>query len=216
MYNGLAICMANIQVLHITQYTTFPTPIPLGTILFTTVFISNSKITKQYGEASARKGVYLSLFVYVFFSLSMILSMMHKPFVSDSSFSQQAFLSYKAMVTLFSPSVRIFLAGIISFFVSQLCNVIFLGKTGLSSNDSKLKRRTSLFATEHRRHFTEFLAVFSSGLIDSIVFTHLAFYWLAPTPLPTAVIWKGYIMSSTIIRFTALAIYSLFFKKIGL
>lgn len=187
IYNALVVCLANLQVLHITQYCLFTAPLPLGTVLFTTLFLSNTLLVETYGAEAGRQSVGLGMAAYIFFALSMLLSLAHRPAVGEEMFLQQAQLNYDALVRVFVPSGRIFVASLVSFGVSQLVNIAVF---------ERLQKISSRRVLPWSRLGTLLL----SGLVDNTVFSYVAFVFLAPTPVPIPVLWRGYILGSLGVR----------------
>ncbi|MDR2464547.1 MAG: queuosine precursor transporter [Holosporales bacterium] len=197
-YNAIVVCIANIEVLHVTKYELLSTPVPLGTILFTTTFIANNIIADKYGNSYARKSVYLSFLVYTFFSISLIISIMHNPFVDESVFLQQAFLNHESMMRLFVPSLRILVASLVAFLCGQLFNISVFRKIRCI--------KTPWFS------LLEYLGIFLAGLLDNIVFSSIAFYFLASPALSLSLLLNGYIIPSCIIRFIIILLCMTMFK----
>jgi uncharacterized integral membrane protein (TIGR00697 family) len=194
-YNSVAVCLANIQVLHVTKYCVSPFPLPLGTILYTTTFLSNNMLAIKYGAKEASKSVALSFMVYAFFALSLIISLMHKPFIEPgNTFLEESFQNYLAIERLFVPSVRLFVASLGAFLISQSCNVFMFDRMGkeLSSNA---------------------ISAFLSGVVDNIVFSFLAFYSLATFRPSLSVLLNGYILEVTIIRGIVILIFTILFRS---
>ncbi|MDR1907542.1 MAG: queuosine precursor transporter [Holosporales bacterium] len=230
-YNCVAVCLANIQVLHISKYSMLPSPLPLGTVLFTTTFLANNIISSKYGKDEAKKSIRLSFIVYTFFSFSLIISLMHKPFVLEGDvFTQQAYLNYQAMMRLFVPSLRILCASIAAFLVSQLCNVWFFDKVRrtdvmfYSNEDSaNMNDENATNSEENIRRNVKigkiwasvcnFISVFMSSIVDNVVFSFLAFYFWCEVETPISVILHGYILETSVIRCAVILIFTLLFKK---
>lgn len=187
VYNALVLCLANIQVLHVTQYHLYPDPMPLGTVLFATLFLTNTLIVESYGAKAAKQSVTLSMCAYIFFAFSMLASLAHKPAIGGEPFLHEARLNHEAMVRVFVPSVRIFLASIASFGVSQLVNVILFD-------------RLFHYTKWESRRWTRLTALLTSAFVDNTVFSYLAFVILTPVHVPAPVLWKGYILGSLGLR----------------
>ncbi len=187
LYNGLVICLANIQVLQITKYTFFKDQLPLGTVLFATIYLSNICIAETYGAKAGRQSVWLGMGAYAFFALSMLLSLAHLPAEGDAAFLCEARQNHAAMLRIFVPSVRIFVASLASFGISQFTNLFlfqFLQKDSLTKN-SKL---------------TSLATILASNVVDNVVFCFVAFYFLAEVPIPPRVLWSGYVWESLGVR----------------
>lgn len=186
LYNGLVVCLANIQLLHVANYVTGP--LPLGTVLFTTLFLSDTLIADRYGSTAARKGVALNVLAYVFFAGHMLIALLHPPAAPArplDPFLQEALQNYHAMERLFIPSIRFFIASCIASMLSQisLIQVFFYAKI----------KTTNLY-------LNQFVSTLIASLIDHLVFTFVAFYLLADTRPSIHLFWEGYVMSSFVLR----------------
>ncbi|MDR0630989.1 MAG: queuosine precursor transporter [Holosporales bacterium] len=196
-YNCIAVCLANIQVLHVTKYDVFSVPIPLGTVLFTTTFLSNNMISAKYGPSEANKSVLLSFVAYAFFSISLILSLMHKP-VQGDAFLQESYQNYLAMKRLFTPSLRILCASFIAFLFSQFFNVLIFKRVS----------RTQL-----NKSVLNFISVSVSGLLDNLVFSSLAFYFWGPIRPSLSTLFGGYVLETTVIRCAVALVFVVVFRR---
>jgi uncharacterized integral membrane protein (TIGR00697 family) len=231
-YNCIAICIANIQVLHITKYDTLPLPVPLGTVLFTTTFLSNNMISAKYGSAEANKSVILSFVVYAFFSVSLIMSLMHKPLQGDD-FLRESYQNYLAMKRLFTPSMRILCASLISFALSQHVNVLIFKRINQAIIDVRLKRAFNFMrrlplqrdkatsiqdigqGVEKIEHLnvSSLVSVFLSGALDNLIFSLLAFYLWSPVRPSVSMLFNGYIIETTIVRCIVILAFLIVFRR---
>lgn len=188
LYNGLVVCLANLQLLHVAYYVTGP--IPLGTVLFTTLFLSDTLITNFYGDKAAQKGVALNILAYVFFTSHMLIALMHPPAGltmkgTVDPFLQEALQNYRAMESLFLPSVRFFVASCVASLISQMSLIRIFGR---------IKVRTKSL------YLNQFVSTFSASVIDHIVFTFVAFFLLAEIRPSIDLFWKGYVVASFVLR----------------
>lgn len=190
VYNVLTICLANIQILQVTQYSVYTSPMPLGTVLFTTLFLSNTYITELYGEAEARQGTALGILAYAFFGLSMLLSLTHQPALGEADFLVNAQLDDAALLRVFVPSARFFTASLVSFGVSQWVNVWIFQWLRMNQYAS----------------FSRVVSMVLASLVDNIVFSYTAFVVLAHTPVPQPALWSGYILGSLGVRFVVVGL----------
>lgn len=153
--------MANIQVLYATEYELFHLKVFLGTTVFSSTFLACDIIHKRYGQQNAIDAVYLNLCLNLFFLISMVFALGHKPSNGSEFATNNA-----AIQTIFSPTPRIILSSYLAAFSSQYSEIFLKKKFG----DGLLQHNLSLFI--------------SSILIDNFVFITLAMYILAETPLP--------------------------------
>ena len=75
----MASVIGNIQVLYATSYEIINMPVLLGTVVFCSSFLACDIINVEYGQDKAKKAVYLTIFMDIFFLLSIILTLGHKP-----------------------------------------------------------------------------------------------------------------------------------------
>lgn len=201
LYNALVICLANVQLLHVTHYVFWPDPLPLGTVLFTTMFLSDALIVDRYGAKAAQKGITLNVLAYVFFAGSMLVTLMHAPaqvsLGSADPFLQEACENYQAMTRLFTPSARFFMASCLASFISQSCLVQIFSRIKVKNNNICIN---------------QFISTFSASLIDHLIFTFIAFYLLADTRPSLDLFWGGYVVGSFVLRIIIILSFILIHK----
>lgn len=197
IYNSISVCLANIQILHLTKYYFFDATIPLGTVIFTTTFFASGIITETYGKKAAQKGVLIYFLSYLFFSLSMLISLAHSPSngIISKEFSGYIDKNYNALLQVFLPSVRILVASLVAFGASQLCDIWVF---------SKIKE----FTKGRFLWFRQGSAMFFSSIIDHILFSYIAFYFFSDVKPPLEIFFKGYVIGSYIIRIIVIVLCS--------
>ncbi len=178
-YIVVAVIFANLQVLKLGNYSFFSTPVALGTILFCTVFTANDILVEKYGFAKAKKSIFLSFLLYGFGTLTMLFTLYH-PGPSQPE-------ANNAIRMLFEPGMRIFIASIIALVVGQYCDIFLY-------NYFKKKHHQRLLWL--RANFSTILA----GIVDTSVFSFLAWYILDPEPKSLELILQGYIGFTQITR----------------
>jgi uncharacterized integral membrane protein (TIGR00697 family) len=180
IYNVLAVILANIQVLRLSQFSLFASPMALGTVLFSSTFLVNDIINEIYGPNKAKDNVKYCFFASILFSLFMIVDLCHRP-------SNPHDKAYLAMITLFVPSLRILTSSLIAFFISQWFDVLLFKWLKDYFEGKVLWLRT-------------FIASLFSFLLDNIIFCYLAWSLLSPDPLGAYDIFKTYILGTYITR----------------
>jgi len=180
VYSSLAIVLANIQVLRLCQYNILEQPLALGTVLFATLYLTTDIITEFYGVKAARCNIYLCFFATILTSVLMIVDLGHMP----ASCSHDA---HHAMQTLFVPSVRIFIASLCAFGISQFYDV------GIFSFLKKLTHGRFLWART-------LCASLSSSFVDNMIFSVLAWSIFAQSPLAMRTIFMTYVLGAYIAR----------------
>ena len=190
IYNTLAIIIANIQVLRFTTYSSFIDPVALGTVLFTTTYFVNDVITEHYGLAAAKKCVTLVFWAQLLVTIWMLLALGHPlPGLENASATiKEANISYEAMLQLFTPSSRILLASLASYLLSQWLDILIFNRLRTATNGQFL-------------WFRQNAAMLISGLLDTFLFSFLAFMWLSEINMSWHELFFTYVFSSQILRF---------------
>ncbi len=181
-YNVVAIFLGNIQALQQGLYLTTPEPVALGTILFATTFLVCDIITENYGAAYARRCTMLCFASQLCIVMLMVLSLGHKmPQTKD----QTDILS--CLTIIFVPQIRFFAASLISFLVSQFADI---------SIYQYIRRLTG----EKHLWVRQNVSTFLSGVLDTVIFSLLAWIVFSPTPLPLRTVIITYILSGHLMR----------------
>lgn len=179
-YSVVAVVIANMQVLKLGVFPYIDEPVALGTIVFTTLFTTSDLITEHYGAALAKKTIYLTFCMQIFVMLSMLVVIAH-PGIEDSSQVNAG------LQVLFTPSLRLLMASIIAFVVSQHIDI-------------------NIFAYLKKRHGQNLLwlrgtvSTLVSGLIDNFIFSVLAWIVFSPIALSLNIVLIGFVGFSQIIR----------------
>ncbi|MGI4850465.1 MAG: queuosine precursor transporter [Janthinobacterium lividum] len=171
LYAVIALIAANIQVLKAAQYSFYSYPIVLGTLAFSTTFLVMDILTEWYGAGAARRAIWLSFsgcllimgFMFLTLSVSPLQLALESP---DAHFN----CAHNAIATLFSPTPAIFTASLISYVISQYSDV------GIYQWIKKLTYHQALWL---RTSISNVIA----SLIDTIIFSTLAWVIFAPHPL---------------------------------
>lgn len=115
---GIATVLANI--LTAKNATVFGLSTAIGTVLFASTFLATDILSENYGEASAKKAVYIGLFADMLLILCTQIALRYIP--SDIDFA------HGAMKTLFSLNVRISAASAVMYFVANMADVYIFNK----------------------------------------------------------------------------------------
>ncbi len=190
VYNSLAIVIANIQVLRFAQYDYFAEPVALGTVLFTTTFFVNDVLSEHFGPEIAKKSVILGFFAQLLVSAWMVIALGHPlPNLAEASITiQEAQQNYSAMLQLFTPSLRILIASLVAYFISQWLDVALFNRMRVITKGKLLWLRQNF-------------AMFMSGIIDTLLFSFLAWMLLSDTPVSWNELIFTYVISSQVMRF---------------
>ncbi|MDR1488190.1 MAG: queuosine precursor transporter [Holosporales bacterium] len=202
-YMALMPILGNIQVLYATRYEIIDLPVFLGTISLSSSFLANDFINEFYGKDIAKKTVYLTFFIQIIFLVNIILTMGHKPLISENFSIPQDIISknINGIFQTFLPAPRLLIASYAAYLSSQLFEIWLYRaiKYVKFIKNTLILHNISLF--------------FSSVIIDTIVFTSVSFCFLSESPLSYQDL--CYICSSAIvIRIFCNFINSLFLKTV--
>lgn len=189
IYIAVAVIGANIQVLKVAQFSFFPEPVALGTILFTSTFLCSDILTEYYGKEAARKGVLIGFSGLLLFIIFMLLTIGFKPLTHDQIGEEMAWAieNHNNIKSLFTPIPGLFIAGMIAYFISQYNDIwIFHFIKKLTHNKFLWLRNNVSTAL--------------STLIDNTIFSLLAWYVFLDPPLDLSTIIVTYIFGTYIIR----------------
>lgn len=188
-YVVVAILGANIQVLKAVQFSVYPKPVALGTVMFASTFLATDILAERYGPRSARKIVYLGFASYLVFTVMMLLTLGFKPMTAAQAGEEMAWAlpNHEHIEALFLYSPALFVAGMIAFFVSQLHDVWLFDRLKRKSGGRHLWLRNNLSTA-------------LSALIDNVVFSILAWIVLSPNPLPFRTVFFVYILGTYWLR----------------
>ncbi len=134
----------------------FGLPITLGTALYGAIFFATDLITEYHGKKSAFQIVRLSIAATILFQLFLLLTRMTLPIEEVAEVSD-------AMDTVFSSSLRIVVASIVTFTITQNLDIWLYDYIHRKTGDSHLWLRNNGST------------LVSQG-VDSYLFTFLAFY----------------------------------------
>ena len=151
--------LANIQVLKMVDLLTIG--VTLGNITYASSFLVTDILSENYGKKSARKSVFIGFFSLSATVIIMNLALMFKP--NEFDFIQES------LTNIFSLLPRIALASLLAYAVSQLHDVWAYNfwKTRLPGIKFLWLRNNA--------------STMVSQLMDSVIFTFIAFWGLLPT-----------------------------------
>ncbi len=191
LYSFIVILLiaGNIQVLKGGQFIWPLHPIALGTMLFGIIAVTFDIITEYYGKSAALKGVQLSFFALAFFTVLMILTVGLRPLDPSQLTPDEMslFTNHEHMKALFVPLPGILLASLISYFTSQNVDVILFYLVRRISHQRMLWLRTVLSTS-------------ISALIDTALFSFLAWKLFSPNPVTWHTLLVDYIFGTYPLR----------------
>lgn len=179
----LASILANIQVIKTIELFGFVTT--LGNVMYGTSFLATDILCECYGKEAAKKGVMIGIFSIVATTLIMHVCLMFVPHSSDTSSA--------ALNTIFSLLPRIALASIVAYMISQNFDVWFY---------SYLKQRFP-----QRLWLRNNLSTMTSQLMDTTIFTLMAFWGVFTTDIIWQIFATTYLMKWLVALFDTPVIY---------
>lgn len=181
-YAVVALVVANIQVLKITPFTFYNDTIALGTIVFSSIFLCHDILTDHFGAIVAKKSVRIGFFTLLFFTIAMVLTMGFPVAQPDGAQEVQS-----ALQKLFVPVPALFVASLTSYIISQY-NDIWIFDRLKGTTGSKLLWLRSLVSTG------------IASLLDSIIFSVLAWVVFASDPMDWHTLVYTYILGTYVLR----------------
>lgn len=149
----VSVIIANIQVIKTVEIFGFVAT--LGNIVYATSFLVTDIINENYGKKDASKAVWIGFFSLISMTILMQIAIMFVPDSSD--------ISQNGLVTIFGLMPRIAVASLVAYFLSQTHDV-------WSYNRLKQKHPEQKYIWLRNN-----ISTMISQLIDSIVFTVIAF-----------------------------------------
>jgi queuosine precursor transporter len=152
-YIAVSIVLMNIFVMK--QVNVFGLEATLGNVMYSSIFFATDLLSEHYGRAKAYKAVRLGFFAAVFAMVMIQFSLYYE--ASEFDFAQGSF------ETLFTLSPRIVFASLFTFMVTQNLDIWIYHKIKHWTGEKYLWLRNNV-------------STIISQLIDSFLFTYLAFY----------------------------------------
>ena len=172
----VVVIAANIQVMKTIEV--FGITATLGNVVYASSFLVTDILSENYGKEDARSGVFYGFAAIIGFTLLMSLSLPFEPSPEDSA--------QPHLVALFSVLPRITLASLAAYIVSQLHDVWAYA----------LWRR--FFPSGRDIWIRNNLSTLISQLIDSVVFTAVAFLGRFPLPVFMEIIVTTYVLKAIV------------------
>jgi hypothetical protein len=190
LYNIVAVLASNIQVLKGVQFSMSAEPVALGTVVFATTYLCSDILTEHYGKEAAKLGIYFCFAAQILMTLLMVIAVGYPPLsltAIGSPGTEQMPLTEQAMALLFTPSPRLLLASLLAFAISQLNDIWLFQWIGKLTGKRLLWLRTMVSAMV-------------SALVDTVIFSVLAWVILSPQPVSFSVLIFTYIIGTFITR----------------
>lgn len=157
MWIPVSVIIANIQVIQTVEL--FGLVATLGNIVYATSFLITDILSENYGKEEAKKAVWIGFFSLITMTVLMNMALLFKPLAGDDF----ATTTHESLSTIFSLMPRIAIASLSAYLISQRHDVwAFHFWKNKFPNDKHLWVRNNL-------------STIVSQLLDSIVFTLIAF-----------------------------------------
>ncbi len=154
----IATIVANIQVVQTIEL--FGLTATLGNIVYASSFLVTDILSELYGKKEANRAVWIGFFSVITMTILMNLALLFQPLEGDD-FSK---LTYESLDTIFSLMPRIVIASLLAYIISQRHDV-------WAYHFWKNK-----FPGVKKIWLRNNLSTMVSQLLDSIIFTGIAFY----------------------------------------
>lgn len=153
LWIAIATIVSNIQTVKLVNV--FGIESALGTIIYGSTFLATDILNLKYGEKEAKKTILIGFITMIVMTIFMGLCLKYIP--SSNDFSQ------KSLTTIFTVNIRITIASIIAFAVSQFIDTILF---------QKLQRKYK------RLWLSNNASTMICQIIDTIIFCIITYYGL--------------------------------------
>ena len=189
IYTVLAIIAANIQVLKIVNFPIFDNPIALGTILFSTTFLTTDILSEYYGIKYAKKNILIGFVSFLVMNIFMLFTMGFSPLdeITAGNEYSWALPLQENLLGIFLPLPSFFVASMIAYLLSQYFDVWFFEKLSIITDKKFLWFRNNL-------------STMTSSLLDNTIFSIFAWIIFNPDPLNFNTVLFTFILGTYILR----------------
>lgn len=159
----ITVIAANIEVLKLVKFSLFADPVTLGTVLFTSTFLSVDILTQYYGPAAGRRGIKFGFAGMLLMTSSMVLALGFKPLTLAQAHHwhlMQAYPVQSQLRGLFSPAPALLFASLTSFLISQASDIWIFQRIRAKTGERHLWLRNSV-------------STIAAALIDNTIFNTL-------------------------------------------
>ena len=153
LWIAIATIVSNIQTVKIINV--FGIESSLGTILYGSTFLATDILNLKYGKKEAKKTILIGFLTMVVMTIFMSLCLKYIP--SNNDFAQESLL------TIFTINIRITIASLIAFVISQFIDTILFQKLHKKYNKLWLSNNVSTMVCQ---------------IIDTIIFCMITYYGL--------------------------------------
>jgi uncharacterized integral membrane protein (TIGR00697 family) len=171
---GFATVLANIQVTKLIEI--FGLTATLGNAIYGSIFLVTDILNEKYGKKEAKKAVWLGFISLLMMTVIMQMVLLFQPAADD--FAQDS------LSTIFGLIPRIALGSMIAYLVSQYTDVLIF---------SFLRK---LFPSDGAFWIRNNGSTMLSQLLDTLIFTSIAFWGVYPTD-----VWLSVFISTYVLKF---------------
>lgn len=171
-WTPIAVIVANIQVLKTIEL--FGVVATLGNIVYATSFLATDILSENHGRQDARRAVAIGFFSLIVMTLLMNVALLFEPHSSD--------FAHQSLSTLFTVMPRIAVASLIAYVIAQLHDIkaYHFWKTRFPGARFIWLRNNA--------------STMVSQLLDSVIFSTIAFYGLFPFDVFLEIVMTTYIL----------------------
>jgi len=189
IYTVIAIIAANIQVLKIVEFPFFNSPIALGTILFSSTFLTTDILSEYYGIKFARKNIIIGFVGFLIMTIFMLFTIGFPPLSEIVAGDEYiwAMSTQDNLLSIFLPFPTFFAASMIAYLFSQYFDVWFYYKISIITKKKFLWLRNNI-------------STMTSALLDNFIFSLFAWIILNPNPLDFNTVLFTFILGTYILR----------------
>ncbi len=186
-FNCVALVIANILVLKLADMSFVGERVALGTIIFSATLLVSDLIVEDYGLKKAKQGIWITFYLQLFVLIFMVIGLSYPLLEGSDVLVQTSNDNHNAMARLFVPSLRLFVASMISFLAGQFINVYVFDyiSRNLAKRYEKLRYYISMFLSE---------------IADIFLFSAIAFKFLNPVDLSWGTVFWTYMFTTFILR----------------
>ncbi|MBU0713302.1 queuosine precursor transporter [bacterium] len=173
LYAYIAVCIVLANIFVTKQFTLFGLSATGGNITYGAIFLVTDMLCEHYGKEAGRKAVLIGFFAAVFYLITSQFILLIKPSEYDTV--------HEGMKAIFSFAPRIVLASMIAYLVSQFHDIWAYHTIRKITNNRMLWLRNNA-------------STWTSQLIDSIIFSLIAFVGVFPMKIVLQIVLSTYLL----------------------
>ncbi|MCK4715653.1 MAG: queuosine precursor transporter [Candidatus Marinimicrobia bacterium] len=173
LYAFIAVCIVLANIFVTKQFTLFGISATGGNITYGAIFLTTDLLCEHYGKEEGRKAVFIGFFAAIFYLLSSQFILLIKPSEFDTV--------NEGMKTIFSFAPRIVLASMVAYLISQLHDIWIYHFIRTKTKSRMLWLRNNA-------------STWTSQLIDSLIFSLIAFIGIFPFKIVLQIIISTYLL----------------------